>query len=96
MAIPTLVLYEWLRGPRLPSEMLALHRFIRPESVTPFGVDEAKVAADLYIAIGRSRSRARSYDIGIAACAVVRNAPLWTLNPRDFQDIPQLRLYTLP
>jgi predicted nucleic acid-binding protein len=31
----------------------------------------------------------------IAACAIVRGAALWTLNPRDFDDIPGLKLYRL-
>lgn len=31
-------------------------------------------------------------DIAIAACAIVRDAELWTLNPADFRDIPGLRL----
>jgi predicted nucleic acid-binding protein len=30
--------------------------------------------------------------LAIAACAIVRDAELWTLNLADFKDIPQLRL----
>jgi predicted nucleic acid-binding protein len=32
-------------------------------------------------------------DLAIAACAIAREAELWTLNPADFEDIPGLRLY---
>jgi predicted nucleic acid-binding protein len=38
------------------------------------------------------RARGREVDIAIAACAVVHNARLWTLNPSDFKDIPNLKL----
>jgi predicted nucleic acid-binding protein len=31
-------------------------------------------------------------DIAIAACALAHNAALWTLNPADFKDIPDLQL----
>ena len=34
-------------------------------------------------------------DLAIAACAIVREAALWTLNPGDFKDIPGLRLAKL-
>jgi predicted nucleic acid-binding protein len=32
-------------------------------------------------------------DLAIAACAIVRDAELWALNPTDFKDVPGLRLY---
>jgi predicted nucleic acid-binding protein len=32
-------------------------------------------------------------DIAIAACAIEHRAALWTLNERDFEDIPGLMLY---
>jgi predicted nucleic acid-binding protein len=34
--------------------------------------------------------RRREIDIAIAACAVAQGASFWTLNPRDFQDFPDL------
>jgi predicted nucleic acid-binding protein len=37
--------------------------------------------------------RGRGFDVAIAACAILRQASLWTLNPRDFSDIPGLTLY---
>jgi predicted nucleic acid-binding protein len=39
-----------------------------------------------------SRSRGREIDLAIAACALVREAQLWTLDEKDFRDIPGLRL----
>ena len=38
------------------------------------------------------KPRGREMDIAIAACALVHGAVLWTLNPEDFRDIPDLRL----
>ncbi len=59
-----------------------------PDAVVDFGAAEARLAADLYRKV--KRARGRELDLAIAACAVSRSAPLWTLNPRDFQDIPGL------
>ncbi len=39
------------------------------------------------------RPRSREVDLAIAACALTQGAALWTLNPRDFSDIPRLRLF---
>jgi predicted nucleic acid-binding protein len=60
------------------------------EQIVPFGPAEALLAADLYRRIRRPRGR--EMDIAIAACAIVHKAQLWTLNPRDFKDIPRLAL----
>jgi predicted nucleic acid-binding protein len=40
------------------------------------------------------RARTREVDTAIAACALVHDARLWTLNPADFQDVPGIQLYT--
>ena len=36
--------------------------------------------------------RHREIDVTIAACAIIQQAALWTLNPRDFADVPGLQL----
>ena len=89
LAIPTLVLYEWLRGPRLPEEVAAQEALLPRESALSFGPEEAAVAAELYRSV--SRARGREIDLAIAACAITRDANLWTLNLGDFRDIPGLR-----
>ena len=89
--LPALVLYEWLRGPRLPQEMAAQESLFPAESAVPFGTEEAKVSADLYRSVRRARTR--EVDLAIAACALVHEARLWTLNRADFQDVPGIRLY---
>ena len=90
LLVPSLVLYEWLRGPRLAEELATQEALFPRGSALPFGPREADVAAGLYNAI--SRPRGREIDLAIAACAIVRDADLWTLNVSDFRDIPGLRL----
>jgi predicted nucleic acid-binding protein len=89
--IPALVMYLWLRGPRLPEELALQESLFPAESAIPFDKEQAKVSADLYRSVRRARTR--EVDIAIAACALVHDAQLWTLNPTDFQDVPGLQLY---
>jgi predicted nucleic acid-binding protein len=89
--IPTLVMYEWLRGPRTPEEAADLKDLFPAADLIAFGAEEATLGASLYRAVRRARSR--EIDIAIAACAIVHKAQLWTLNRSDFADIPGLRLF---
>ena len=91
--IPSLVLYEWLRGPHLSEEFAVQETLFPSEAAVPFGSKEAAVSARLYQSLRRPRGR--EIDIAIAACAIAREAELWTLNVADFKDIPSLRLSTL-
>lgn len=88
------VLFEWLRGPRIDQE-LELQRQLHPShQAVPFGSAEASVAARLYRHLAHARRR--EMDIAIAACAIEHGAALWTMNPDDFRDIPDLQLYVAP
>lgn len=89
--LPALVLYEWLRGPRIDPELAAQEALFPPTSAVPFGPEEAALAAELYHRVASPRKR--EIDLAIAACALIREARLWTLNERDFGDVPGLRLY---
>lgn len=91
LLLPSLVFYEWLRGPRVEAELEAQEALFPSKSAFPFGPAEALSASRLYRALPRPRGR--EIDIAIAAVAIGRNAQLWTLNPRDFDDIPGLTLY---
>ena len=91
MVLPTLVLYEWLRGPRLPSELALQETMLPAAGALAFGAEEARAAADLYREVPRPRGR--EIDLAIAACAITWGAALWTLDPGDFLDIPGLRLF---
>ncbi len=88
--LPTLVLYEWLRGPRLEQELLAQQELFPRDQAAPFGTVEATIAADLYRQVRRARGR--EIDLAIAAMAIAREGSLWTLNRSDFEDVPGLLL----
>jgi predicted nucleic acid-binding protein len=90
-AFSTLVLYEWLRGPRTEDESQAVADFFASEPSPEFGRREAETAAALYKQV--TRARQRQADLAIAACAIEHGARLWTLNHEDFSDIPGLDLY---
>ena len=91
MTFSSLVLFEWLRGPRTDDERRAVEAFFASDAVAAFGVREAALAAALYRQVKGARQR--QADLAIAACAIEHGARLWTLNTRDFNDIPGLRLY---
>ncbi len=88
--LSTLVLYEWLRGPRLREEVEAQEALFPSAQAISFGPEEAIIAADLYRRLRRPRGR--EVDLAVAACALRHGAALWTLNPGDFRDVPGLRL----
>ena len=88
----TIVLYEWLRGPRTDVETSAVATFFAGDLLAAFGVREAERAAALYRRIRGARQR--QADLAIAACAIQHGAVLWTLNPVDFEDVPGLTLYS--
>ena len=89
--LPTLVLYEWLRGPRLPQELDAQESLFPNEAAVAFGWQAGALSGKLYRSLPRPRGR--EIDIAVAACAITHEAALWTLNTADFRDIPGLRLY---
>jgi len=94
LSISTLVLYEWLRGPRVESELADQEALVPSGGARPFGPREAEVTAELYRAV--SRARHREFDLAVAACALSDGAGLWTLNPADFRDIPGVTLFVAP
>ncbi len=89
--VPALVLYEWLRGPRLREELAAQEALFPVKTAISFGPEEAVICARLYQTVRRPRGR--EIDLAIAASAILRDAQLWTLNQADFRDVPGLRLY---
>ena len=91
LSLSTLVLYEWLRGPRVESELADQEALFPSEDAVTFGAREADLAADLYRIVPRSRRR--ELDLAVAACALGSEAALWTLNIVDFKDIPGLILF---
>lgn len=92
LVVPTLVLYEWLRGPRVPAELEAQETLFPSDKAAPFGPQEAAVSARLYATVPRPRGR--ELDLAIAAHALTRDAALWTLNVTAFEDLPKLAVST--
>jgi predicted nucleic acid-binding protein len=39
------------------------------------------------------RTKGRELDFALAACALAHGAAIWTLNPEDFKDIPDLAVH---
>jgi predicted nucleic acid-binding protein len=90
LVVPTIVLYEWWRGPRRHQELAAQQALFPTEAALAFDVEQAEVAARLYRSVPRPRDR--EIDLVIAAHAISRSASLWTLNAADFADIDGLEL----
>ncbi len=90
LALSTVVLYEWLRGPRTRAELTVQEELFPSERAAGFGPVEAAIAARLYKQV--KRARGREVDLCVAACAIANGAAVWTLNPVDFRDIQDLRL----
>jgi predicted nucleic acid-binding protein len=89
VAISSLVLYEWLRGPRTRSELSAQEELLPADRAVAMGPSEARLASTIYGKV--KKPRGREIDLAIAACAISHDATLWTLNPDDFTDIPGLK-----
>jgi predicted nucleic acid-binding protein len=90
LAISTIVLYEWLRGPRTPADLDAQAALFPVESAVEFGPAEAARAAQLYQQV--KKPRGREIDLAIAAIALEQGAAILTLNPEDFRDVPALQV----
>jgi predicted nucleic acid-binding protein len=90
LTLSTIVLFEWLRGPRTRAELVAQEELFPSEQAVAFGSAEAALAARLYKQVARPRGR--EIDLAVAACAVANGAAIWTLNGEDFRDIPGLKL----
>ena len=90
LQMSAIVLYEWLRGPRKADELKDQELLFPRNAAVHFGAAEAALAARLYTLVARPRGR--ELDLAIAAGAIVHHASLWTLNPDDFADIPDLIL----
>ena len=91
LALPSLVLFEWLRGPRTLPELAMQEALLPAKDALEFASEDAAIAARLYRAV--TGPRAREVDLAIAACAIRRSAQLWTLNVKDVLDVPGLELY---
>ncbi len=90
LQLTSMVLFEWLRGPREAADLEAQEALLPAAEAIPFERAEAAVAAQLYRSVPRAGGR--EVDLAIAATAITRDADLWTVSVKDFADIPGLKL----
>lgn len=90
LAMSSIVLYEWLRGPRTKADLAAQEDLLPSAAAVEFGAAQAAMAAQLYRQV--TRPRGREIALAVAACAIVAGAAVWTLNADDFRGIPGVRL----
>src|SRR5204862_389675 len=57
LGLSTLVLYEWLHGPRNEAELQDQEALLPASAAFPFGTSEAVIAAGLYRRVARARQR---------------------------------------
>lgn len=77
---------------RDPREYERLIETISPLHILSYTFDTAQRAGEL---MRDSRRSLEFADAAIAACAIINGASLYTLNTKDFIDIPGLDLYRL-
>jgi len=96
IGIPSIVVYELEVGiaksilPAKRTKQLA--DFLSLVHILPFGLSEAKNAAQIRAALEQQGQPIGPYDILIAATAMANNAILITHNTKEFGRIAQLRL----
>lgn len=91
VAVPVLVEYEILRGEKSSSDSFWV-QFFDSVTVLPFDRACAHEAADIYTHLRQSNLHQQPLDILIAATARAWNYPVATLNTKDFNHIPGIRI----
>lgn len=96
ISIPSIVVYELEVGiakstsPQKRTGQLA--DLLQLVNILPFGVEEAKSASQIRVALERQGELIGPYDILIAATALTQNAILVTHNTKEFGKVPQLQI----
>ena len=96
IGVPTIVLFELEVGIAKSSSprkrISQLKEFTGLVNVLPFGMAEAKVAAQIRVKLEKKGIPIGPYDGLIAACAKANNLILVTHNTKEFKRIEGLRL----
>ena len=96
ICIPSIVVYEIEVGigksnsPRKRTQQLAT--LLSTANILPFGLEEAKSAAQIRVNLEQVGKPIGPYDILIAATTLAQGATLVTHNQGEFERIDQLRL----
>jgi predicted nucleic acid-binding protein len=91
LAIPAIALMELLVGARNQNEIRLIKKTFKDYCVIEINETISTLARRLIESYGKSRGLLIP-DALIAAAAITRKLPLYTLNLADFQFIPQLKL----
>ena len=96
IGVPTIVLFELEVGIAKSSSprkrISQLKDFTALVNVIPFGLVEAKTAAQIRAKLEKKGIPIGPYDVLIAACAKAKNLILVTHNTKEFKRIEGLRL----
>ena len=96
IGVPTIVLFELEVGIAKSSSprkrISQLKEFTDPVNIIPFGMAEAKAAAQIRAKLEKKVIPIGPYDILIAACAKANDLILVTHNLKEFKRIEGLRL----
>ena len=95
--ITYLEVYEGtLRTPQPEKTQARLRTLLQEIPVLPFSFALAERCAHLRDRLRRAgkRVRSRAFDVLVAATALEHNLTLVTRNTEDYDDIPELKLYT--
>ena len=96
IGVPTIVLFELEVGIAKSSSprkrISQLKEFTDPLNIIPFGMAEAKAAAQIRAKLEKKGIPIGPYDVLVAACAKANNLILVTHNLKEFKRIEGLRL----
>jgi predicted nucleic acid-binding protein len=90
LALPSIVLYEWLRGPRFPQELQFQEELFPRDQIFAFEAADAAVAADLYRRLRKPRGPAAKFAInghrfGLAPNPLASRVIEWPLESADVE-----------
>jgi predicted nucleic acid-binding protein len=91
LVVPAFVEYEILRGEKNPIDAF-WEQFFDKVGVLPFDRACARAAADIYAYLKPLNQHQQPLDILIAATARVWDYPIATLNTKDFEHIPGIKI----
>lgn len=96
LLIPAIVAYELEVGALVPPQSSArrelIDEFLVNVQVQPFGLEEARAAADVRVHLQGLRAPIGPHDLLIAGTALANNATLVTRNVAGFARVPGLSL----
>lgn len=91
-ATTSITAFELLSGARTERQTKAIEALLGAMTILPFGIQEARTAAKLRLALEAEGSKIGMADYLIASVCISRHSVLLTRNLKHFQRVPGLRL----